>query len=143
MTQFYSPGEKNQKHYGQIVERAARRASISLTEIAQKARVSRRTLYNWFEKEKLSNKVIAKFEQALDYDFSKEIPNYVSTRNNRLITAEDVKGIKSFQDLKKEYIDLLEKYNTLLISNLHQEDIPGYIMQSDSLGFSPGSKALR
>ena len=113
-------GEKP-THHGQALERAARRSNISLTELARKTGVSRRTLYNWFGQERLKTTVLTKVGSVLNCDLPAELGTQVASR-------EQIKLETNIQDLKKKYIDLLDRHNTLLVSLNEQLEI---MLQSD------------
>ncbi|WP_256012812.1 helix-turn-helix domain-containing protein [Desertivirga xinjiangensis] len=112
MENYIDNKRNTQKHHGQVMEKAVRRSNISLAEVARKAGISRRTLYNWFLQEKLPNVIISKVEFVLNADFSTEIPDYIPVR-----PAEHSFGAGAYtplDELRTKYIDLLEKYNALI-----------------------------
>jgi hypothetical protein len=113
-----------QIHHGQILERVVRRNGHSISDVARLTNVNRRSVYNWFNQQHLKPEIIYRIGCVIDHDFSVELPH--------LFTPEDFK-----KDLKKtavvnyntpeettdpynkhywkdKYIDLLERYNTLL-----------------------------
>lgn len=59
------------------MERIVRRHSVELGEISRKVGVSRRTLYNWFEKEDLGMNDIMKVSLVINYNFLNEFPSGV------------------------------------------------------------------
>ena len=99
---------------GLIIEKVVRRSGISITEVSRKLNVNRRTIYYWFNQEKLNNETISKLGHAIGYDFSKDLPNYSKNipfsfaKNNE--TPQESTGY-----WRDKYIDLLEQYNTLLV----------------------------
>jgi hypothetical protein len=112
-----------QIHHGQILERVVRRNGHSISDVARLTNVNRRSVYNWFNQQHLKPEIIYRIGCVIDHDFSVELPH--------LFTPEDFK-----KDLKKssavtysadqpedpynkhywkdKYIDLLERYNSLL-----------------------------
>jgi len=109
-------------HYGAIVEMAVRRKSVNISEISRRMHVNRRSIYNWFQKDFLSIEIICEIGYIIDYDFSKDFPaefapdgfsnphhplGYKSRKNE----AQDY----SVHFWMNKYIDLLEKYNNLLM----------------------------
>jgi lambda repressor-like predicted transcriptional regulator len=107
------------KHYGQIVELTIRKQEFSISELARLANINRKCVYNWFNQKYLKPEIIHRIGGIIGHDFSVEFPE--------LFTAEDfLPGInESFDQTlaggaessiwKDRYIDLLEKYNHLLL----------------------------
>lgn len=110
------------QHHGQVIEKVVRRNGHSISDVARLTNVNRRSVYNWFNQQQLKPEIIFRIGCVINHDFSVELP--------QLFTPEDFeKGFKrrSFvgrtmesDDLynkhywKDKYIDLLERYNTLL-----------------------------
>lgn len=110
-------------HHGQIIEKVVRRNGHSISDVARLTNVNRRSVYNWFNQQQLKPEIIYRIGCVINHDFSAELPH--------LFTSEDFeKGFKrkafvgsSINDpedmynkhyWKDKYIDLLERYNTLL-----------------------------
>lgn len=120
------PADQTQKHEGHMIERIIRRNRMGISEIARKMNVSRRTLYNWFESDRISTDTIQKLAQIIDHDFSVEFPN-------KLKIYHEIDSIKSLLESKHfersdnesvyywmdRYIKLLENFNEILRSNQH------------------------
>ena len=117
-------------HYGQIVEKIVRRNGHSISDVARLANVNRRSVYNWFNQRQLKPEIIYRIGCVINHDFSEELPE--------LFTPEDFqKGFKrtSFlngvsyetevsenkQVWKDKYIELLERYNNLLLNTISAE----------------------
>ncbi|TWR30916.1 hypothetical protein FPZ43_00080 [Mucilaginibacter pallidiroseus] len=109
------------KHYGQIVELTIRKKGFSISELARLADINRKCVYNWFNQKYLKPDIIHRIGHFINHDFSVEFPE--------LFTADDF--IKPLDDLasdnveggpvwKDRYIDLLEKYNNLLLEQYHK-----------------------
>ncbi|EOR93422.1 hypothetical protein ADIARSV_3501 [Arcticibacter svalbardensis MN12-7] len=111
-------------HHGQIIEKVVRRNGHSISDVARLTNVNRRSVYNWFNQQQLKPEIIYRIGCVINHDFSEELP--------QLFTPEDFqKGFRktSFlnsvgeepdsstnKDLwKDKYVDLLERYNTLLL----------------------------
>lgn len=101
-------------HRGEIIEQAVRRSGYSITVIAQKVNISRRTVYNLFDNPNVSLEMIEKVGKAIHYDFSKEIPQlrYKGNLEEPQETYERVENTVSYW--KDKYYKLLEEYNELL-----------------------------
>lgn len=88
-----------------MIEDAVRATGFSITLVAKKLGVSRRTVYNYFDEEHLEPRIIHQFEKLL---------------NLRLMTTENQvsKGKSETTDSadywRNKYIELLEKYTQLL-----------------------------
>ena len=111
-------------HHGQIVERIIRRNGYSISEVARLTNVNRRSVYNWFSQQQLKPNIIFKIGYVLKYDFSDEFPGmHVQDSDNsfkNIPLLQDAPVKKPAEDLvpsywKDKYINLLEKYNELLV----------------------------
>jgi hypothetical protein len=112
------------KHYGQIVELVVRKKEFSISELARLTHMNRRSVYNWFNQKYLKQEIIHRIGTIINHDFSVEFPE--------LFRPDDfnvVPGQASLDDLlfwevpntsawKDKYIDLLERYNSLLTSKI-------------------------
>jgi len=143
MEDFKNSRGTEQKHHGLVLEKAARKSDMSLSEVARKAGVSRRTLYNWFLQEKLSKTIVVKIGYILNVDFSVDIPEYQMFKN----VEQEVAPMLTFtplEDLKMKYIDLLEKYNSLLsqVNSEQQQssdlvnNLPVFLMKAEEMRHS-------
>jgi transcriptional regulator with XRE-family HTH domain len=112
--------EVRNTHRGKIVEFIVRRHPLGLSEISRKVGVSRRTLYNWFENEKLSMNDIKKIGVAIDYDFSKELPVEIYENSLSNLKYQETKALSPDTEYRavyywmEKYIRLLEQYNEIL-----------------------------
>jgi transcriptional regulator with XRE-family HTH domain len=108
-------------HYGQIVEQIIRRKGYSISELARLTKVNRRSVYNWFNQKQLKPEIIFRIGTVVNYDFSAEFPglfpNEDFSKSNSFVvynTPENAtEANRSYW--KDKYIDLLEKYNQLLL----------------------------
>lgn len=110
-------------HRGEIVEKAVRKSGISVAEIARRMNKSRRHIYNLFEKPDLSTDVILQIGRIIHYNFTEEIKDNVfieSEMLDRVLSVVNESGAvyEVTQLWKEKYIDLLEKYNKLLMDYL-------------------------
>lgn len=104
---------------GELLRRVIKRSGVNITELARRLKVDRRSVYYWFNQEKISFSVAAKVGRALHYDFADEFPDY----NIKKLLEEKLQAAPLGDQKTKEvinvwmnkYIDLLEKYNQLLI----------------------------
>lgn len=111
------------RHYGHILELAIRRDRLGISEIARKLNITRRTLYNWFESEKIPIELIQKIGNVIDHDFSLEFPNEIIA--SQQIDHPQKGDHHSDQDnannsvryWMNRYIELLENYNAVLAEN--------------------------
>lgn len=108
-------------HHGQIIEKVIRRNGYSISELARLTKVNRRSVYNWFNQRNLKSDIIYRIGSVLNYDFSNEFPDlFVNNQSGEPIPLiNDVFGrnidFKSDIYWKDKYIQLLEKYNELLV----------------------------
>lgn len=110
---------------GTIVERIVRRSGISIAELARRIHVDRRSIYYWFKQDNLNPDIIYRIGKALNHDFSADIPSLAESFNfdaspaeSRRVAHEENNNVGYW---KNKYIDLLEKYNELLV-NINSEE---------------------
>jgi len=96
---------------GDMFEKAVRRSGISLTVLARKLRVNRRTLYNWFRKDTISIDIIYRAAKVLGPDLFHHFPGLEQSvpKRSAAARAEDA------EYWKMKYTELLEKYTELLL----------------------------
>jgi hypothetical protein len=106
---------------GQIVERVVRRNKVSISELARRMQVNRRSVYNWFDQKSLKIDIICKIGHVLNHDFSVDFPEAFGERGfatmEKIVEAMDEgehKQPNSVYYWMVKYISLLEKYNELL-----------------------------
>lgn len=105
---------------GQIVERVVRRNKVSISELARRMRVNRRSVYNWFDQKTLKIDIICRIGHVLNYDFSADFPEAFGERGISMEKVADEfnddghKHPNSVHYWMVKYIALLEKYNSLL-----------------------------
>ncbi len=108
------------KHDGEVIEKVIRRNGVSIAELGRVLNVNRRSIYNWFNQRRLNNDLIIRIGQAINYDFSKDFPNY-SLRCNMFSDSASMDpsnpvgmSAETLSYWQNKYIELLEKYNGLL-----------------------------
>ncbi|MDR6782391.1 transcriptional regulator with XRE-family HTH domain [Pedobacter africanus] len=109
---------------GRLIEHIVREDHVRISELSRKLRVSRRTIYNWFNKKTLKHEIIDKIGKAIKHDFSKEFPDDFELVGPEIFTdtepfidvnvETDDAGGNSVSYWMIKYINLLEKYNELL-----------------------------
>ena len=114
---------------GQIVERVVRRNKVSISELARRMRVNRRSVYNWFDQKTLKIDIICRIGHVLNYDFSADFPEAFGERGivvmEKVADEMDDNGHKhpnSVHYWMVKYIALLEKYNSLLSQDTSRND---------------------
>lgn len=119
-------------HHGQLLERAVRRAPIGISEIARKLKISRRTIYNWFESDKINLDVLCKIGHIIGYNFSADLPEEFPANNIQGTDQQfsQMPFINSNQNTTAyywmgRYIQLLENVNQTLLSSkgIHDESV--------------------
>lgn len=108
-------------HVGNVLEQVLRMERIGISELSRKLKVSRRTIYNWFEQENLDLQIILEVGDIIGHDFTVELPESLARNNRHFLGAEDTSPGKnteldnnSVYFWMNKYISLLEKYNELL-----------------------------
>jgi hypothetical protein len=139
---------------GQVVERVVRRNKVSISELARRLQVNRRSVYNWFDQKTLKIDIICKIGHVLNHDFSVDFPEAFGERGfaameNLIESVNDNehKHPNSVHYWMVKYISLLEKYNELLsheairndsnssndIKRLHTKSFSHNVYESDSI----------
>jgi predicted transcriptional regulator len=109
------------QHRGEIVEKIVRESGYSITKLATKLGKSRRWMYLAFENRNLSIDVILQIGSIIHYDFSTEISDltfYTHAQSNQVVDDSGRPFLKNETEAelwKNKYLDLLEKYNLLLL----------------------------
>lgn len=116
-------------HVGNVLEQVLRMERIGISELSRKLKVSRRTIYNWFEQENLDLQIILEVGNIIGHDFTAELPESLIRTNRYVLNSEDSSLMKnanvdnnSVYFWMNKYIALLEKYNDLL--NVISENSP-------------------
>lgn len=111
-----------EKHHGQLVEYRIRRCGYSISTLASELKINRRSLYNFFQRRELNKSQIIKIGNLIRYDFSKDLPELLSTEDFNFSSD----SVRSFSDndhsfnesrgftWKDKYVELLEKHHNLL-----------------------------
>ncbi|MNH77005.1 hypothetical protein D3C73_292910 [compost metagenome] len=116
-------------HLGNILKQVLRMERIGISELSRKLKVSRRTIYNWFEQENLNLQILLEVGNIIGHDFTAELPETLVKNHRHVLSAQDASSVKntdadnnSVYFWMNKYIGLLEKYNDLL--NLISENSP-------------------
>jgi len=109
------------KHYGQIVELTIRKQGFSISELARLADINRKCVYNWFNQKYLKPEIIQRVGSFIKHDFSVEFPelfnaeDFLPGEKLKLSLGQGLNEPESERVWKDRYIDLLERYNQLLL----------------------------
>jgi AcrR family transcriptional regulator len=103
------------KHRGQVLESALRSLGLKMTHVALRMKISRRTLYNYFQDDKLSDYKMEQFDSTFNLNLSSY---YTKPRNYNLNNPPiEANESDSNDSWKAKYLDLLERYARLLEEN--------------------------
>ncbi|MFN5711868.1 MAG: hypothetical protein ACK46S_07575 [Bacteroidota bacterium] len=112
------------KHKGKIVEKAVRESGISITKICKKLGKTTRWMYYTFENPDVPLDHIFQIGKVINHDFSGDLTE-INTFFERKMNTPSFSPQVTFFKLEKnadywkdKYLDLLEKYNTLLTEKL-------------------------
>ncbi len=116
-----SAPDSSKVHMGEILERIVRRDRMGISELARRLNVSRRTMYNWFETERISVEVIRRIGFVIGHDFSVEFPDEFAKKSDFAdgesfidATSAGEQPATAVYYWMDKYIKLLEKFNTVL-----------------------------
>lgn len=90
---------------GKIIKAAIKKSGHSVTLVSKHLGVSRNTVYNLFNKNHVKDGIIIKLRSIIDDDLLKEL-SYMQ-RIDRKIENDS-------NNLEQKYLNVLERYNTLL-----------------------------
>jgi hypothetical protein len=120
----YSP----KQHAGKLIESIIRRQGHNISKLARYMKISRCTLYNWFEQDNLPFDVLIKIGSYINYDFSKEFPEVFSLNQDNKIDRQVLDkqpGDNGDVDhWMRKYILLLERYNECLMNKENELNKP-------------------
>jgi hypothetical protein len=108
-------------HHGEIIERVIRRGGHSITNAARILNVERRTIYNWFNHQKLKHETIYQIGHALRHDFSVEFPDYFTPNDFKFdykhphanLTVDEAEESEESLRWKEKYLALEERHARL------------------------------
>lgn len=95
------------EHRGEILERAVRSADITITELAKKLKVSRPTLYNYFNRSGVHIEILLNVGKIIDHDFRPELRQFKEPLPQYTEPSEET------ELWKKKYFALLKEHNAL------------------------------
>jgi len=105
-------------HKGEIIKAAVTESGVSITHLAEEMGVTRKTIYNIFDRIEVDNNTILKIGTIIHYDFSLHFPKLKSKQVEDHLEeypSKTISQLKEEVDLwKGKYIDLLEEHNKLL-----------------------------
>ncbi|ABG61010.1 hypothetical protein CHU_3778 [Cytophaga hutchinsonii ATCC 33406] len=108
----------NMVHKGEIIKEAVNQSGISVTQVAKSLQVTRKTVYNIFDRVDVDNDTILKIGAIIHHDFSENFPKLVKNSTEdpqEKYNIRDMDQLKADVDYwKGKYITLLEEYNKLL-----------------------------
>lgn len=134
---FFKIGSKNgnngsalnyssQKHAGSIVESIIRKQGHNISKLARYMKISRCTLYNWFEHDTLPFDILVRIGSYIDYDFSADFPEIfclsTNTKLEKDATQNQLTENEKIDYWIMKYILLLEKYNECLLNLNHLKE---------------------
>lgn len=112
---------KSSLHRGELLKRIVEGSGVGIMWLVKKAGYKSKTsYYNHIEEKNLSVEILLKYGEALNYDFSVEIPEIKKAQsilaNEAPKTLQEAK--KQIEYWKTRYYDLLEKYNQIIEKQL-------------------------
>jgi hypothetical protein len=110
-------------HMGKLLEKVVRKKELNITELALAIGVQRRTMYNWFATPNLSETILRRISRVIVYDFkgTGDTPSIVTP--DIVDIATELVTSKNEEYWKDKYIDLLERYSTILRTSLGNEAV--------------------
>ena len=116
---------KSEMHIGELIEELIRVNHLSISEVARRMHVNRRSLYNWFKQKSIRPYILHRICNVLANDFSIELPSIIKESQgqeplkSKSVNKEPVEEANSntVSYWMNKYIYLLEKYNEMLAKN--------------------------
>jgi transcriptional regulator with XRE-family HTH domain len=104
-------------HHGKTIEQVIRRSGYSISYIARKLGVNRRSVYNWFNQQHLRADLIIKIGKAINCDLSTILPVMgLHPEDFTNFLSESDQFADETLEWKDRYLELLERYNELLVN---------------------------
>jgi transcriptional regulator with XRE-family HTH domain len=104
-------------HMGETLEMIIRRRGWNISELAKNIGADRRSFYYWFKQSEIKESVLQRISQVVDYDLSKDFPNF-STNSPELEKFSEIVQTQPKTYWKDKYVDLLEQYSELLTNTV-------------------------
>lgn len=104
-------------HRGEILEKAVRGSGMPITELARRLKKSRRYVYDMFENPGVSTDTILKIGTIIHHDFTVEL-QYPPKSKEKNRSVSEPRQEYTADYWKNKYLELLEKYNELLLEKL-------------------------
>ncbi|MGV8879514.1 MAG: helix-turn-helix domain-containing protein [Sphingobacteriaceae bacterium] len=127
-------------HKGTLIERLIRRNGVSISDLAKRMGVNRRSVYNWFDQRNLKLDTVIKIGNIVGCDIPKEYPEAFTPDECSMLLELDIynksnlNGSSSDEKLwMDKYVKLLEEYNQLLIRQSSSADMDDEEQQSQTL----------
>lgn len=103
-------------HQGKTIELAVKTSPLSIIEVAEKLKINRRTVYQWFAREELTEDIIVKVGDVIGVDLYDKYPGVF----NRLMATPGTRKkhypqqpVDDDLSYKDKYIQALEEINEL------------------------------
>ncbi|MEJ7560056.1 MAG: hypothetical protein WKF66_17210 [Pedobacter sp.] len=113
-------------HMGKLLEQAVRRKELNITELSRAVGVQRRTMYNWFTMPELSPSILQRISKVIVYDFGQPQEKPVIIEPSIVDIATDLMTVNNEEYWKDKYIDLLERYSSMLNASLSKNNVEVY-----------------
>lgn len=117
-------------HVGELIEELIRVNQLSISEVARKMHVNRRSVYNWFKQKSIRPYVLHRICNVLASDFSIELPLVMKETQLDFKEKSEAPGKEKKVDFNSvtywmnKYIYLLEKYNEVLSRETSKDEFP-------------------
>jgi hypothetical protein len=107
-------------HHGQLLEEAVKACRLKKEEVAAKAGYQRASYYKHIKEPDLPYHILAAYGKAIKYDFTEllpEMPKYIIEEPEGTYTSQlsQEEARKQIDYWRSKYIDLLEKFNKLVM----------------------------
>ena len=100
-------------HYGAVLEKAVRNSNLSISSLAKKLDVNRRSIYYWFERKRLDPLVMERIGRIINVDFSTYLTTAISNSTTPHYQQSNVIN-EDVDHWKIKYTRLLHRYNETL-----------------------------
>lgn len=108
------------KHHGKIIKLTLKKNDYNISDLAKSMNVNRRTLYNWFNQEKINTEIIFRIGCIIRHDFSEQFPEIFSSAEFDVINMPKKQQLLGDEKNKwrTKYLLLLEEYNKVVERHL-------------------------
>jgi transcriptional regulator with XRE-family HTH domain len=99
---------------GEFIKDKLKESGLSISNLAEKLKISRPTIYRWFEDPNLSNDKMIAISEVINYDIGIDFPTMKKKDRKDNFENNDYRLLEKYNNLLEKHNELLQKYYILL-----------------------------